>query len=279
MNETNHFYDKSKPFLRWAGGKRWLIKHIDSIKNLKIKTYYEPFLGGGSVFFNINNYENAHLSDLNKDLIETYISLRDNFEEVINKLQTFKNTEFQYYKIRDTNFDNIIEKSAKFIYLNKTSFNGIYRVNQKGEFNVPYGFRNNIDLLDYENLKNVNLKLQNTELKCQDFESILKDIKKDDFVFLDPPYTVAHENNGFIQYNQKIFSLEDQIRLSKFVEEIKNKEAFYILSNAKHDAILEIYNKIDKPVVLKRSSTVGGIGARREDFKEYIFSNCLESIL
>lgn len=276
MTETKKTIDNSKPFLRWAGGKRWLIKHIESIKKLKIKTYYEPFLGGGSVFFNIDNYKNAHLSDLNSELIDTYSCLRDNLEDVVAKLKTFKNTEFQYYKIRETQFEDIVDKSAKFIFLNKTSFNGIYRVNQKGEFNVPYGFRNNIDIVDIENLKKVSLKLQNTVLKCQDFEAISKNIKKGDFVFLDPPYTVAHENNGFIQYNQKIFSLEDQIRLSKFVETIKEKEAFYILTNAKHKAIQEIYNNIDNPIVLTRSSTVGGIGARREGFKEYIFSNCLE---
>lgn len=276
MTEINKNIENSKPFLRWAGGKRWLIKHIDSIKKLRIKTYYEPFVGGGSVFFNIDNYKNAHLSDLNKELIDTYITLRDNSEEVITKLKSFKNTEFQYYKIRETQFESIIDKSAKFLYLNKTSFNGIYRVNQKGEFNVPYGFRKNIDIIDIENLKKVSLKLQNVFLKCQDFESISKSIKKGDFVFLDPPYTVAHENNGFIQYNQKIFSLEDQIRLSKFVEVIKEKEAYYILTNAKHKAILEIYNNIDKPITLTRSSTVGGVGARREDFKEYIFSNCLD---
>lgn len=276
MTEIKATNNTPKPFLRWAGGKRWLIKYIDSIRELKINTYYEPFLGGGSVFFNIDNYKKAHLSDLNTELIDTYTTLRDNFEEVINKLKTFKNTEYQYYKIRETQFENIIDRSARFIYLNKTSFNGIYRVNQKGEFNVPYGFRNNIDIIDVENLRKVSLKLQKTVLKCQDFDSIIMNIKKGDFIFLDPPYTVAHENNGFVQYNQKIFSLEDQIRLSKFVEMIKEKEAFYILTNAKHKAILEIYNNIDKPIILTRSSTVGGIGARREGFKEYLFSNCLQ---
>lgn len=266
----------AKPFLRWAGGKRWLIKHIGSINSQKINNYYEPFLGGGSVFFNLTNFKNANLSDLNSDLIDTYTSLKTNVELVIKKLRTFKNTEDFYYKIRETSFENIYENAAKFIYLNKTSFNGIYRVNHNGKFNVPYGFRNkNIDIVDAINLIRVSKKLQNAIIKCQDFEQTLSSVKKGDLVFLDPPYTVAHENNGFIQYNQKIFSIDDQKRLSAFVEMIKKKNAFYILTNAKHKAILEIYKNIDKPIVLTRSSTVGGIGARREDFNEYIFTNFL----
>lgn len=275
--KENKIIEIPKPFLRWAGGKRWLIKHIESINKLQIRNYYEPFLGGGSVFFNITNYKKAYLSDLNLELIETYICLKENVDEVISKLKTFKNTEAQYYKIRETIYDNIFDRAAKFIYLNKTSYNGIYRVNQKGEFNVPYGFRSKeIDLADSLNLKKVSQKLQNVSLKCQDFNQISRTIKKGDFIFLDPPYTVAHENNGFIAYNQKIFSIKDQIRLSKLIEKIIEKEAFYVLTNAKHNAILDIYDSIDKPRILSRSSTVGGLGARREDFKEYIFSNCLD---
>ena len=265
-----------KPFLRWAGGKRWLIKHIEELKQLEINNYFEPFLGGGSIFFNINNFKNAHLSDLNIDLIETYNCIRDDVDRVISKLSTFINNEEQYYLIRQTTYKDSFDRAAKFIYLNKTSYNGIYRVNQKGEFNVPYGFRKkSIDLVDSENLRKVSQKLKTANISCIDFAMIENNIQKGDFVFLDPPYTVAHENNGFIQYNQKIFSIEDQVRLSQLVEVIKQKEAYYVLTNAKHNAILEIYKNIDAPIVLTRSSTIGGNGARREDFNEYIFSNCL----
>lgn len=276
MTEREKNIENAKPFLRWAGGKRWLVKHIDEIKKLNIDNYYEPFLGGASIFLNLDNYSNATLSDLNHELIETYISLRDDLEAVITSLEKFKNTEEEYYKIRNTSFNQTFERAAKFIFLNKTSFNGIYRVNQKGQFNVPYGFRNNLtDLIDRKNLEIVSKKLNGVNIECQDFSEISKTLKKGDFVFLDPPYTVAHENNGFIQYNQKIFSLDDQIRLSKLVEEIKEIGAYYILTNAKHKAILEIYKDIDEPIILSRNSTVGGIGARREVFNEYIFSNCL----
>lgn len=277
MKETIEKQIDTKPFLRWAGGKRWLIRHIESIKEIKFNNYFEPFLGGGSVFFNFNNFENAYLSDLNCELIETYNCLKNDVEKVITKLKTYSNDEKLYYKIRKIRYDDKYDRAAKFIFLNRTSFNGVYRVNRQGEFNVPFGFRpKDMDLVDPDNLRKVSQKLQNANIVCQDFFKIEEDINKGDFIFLDPPYTVAHENNGFIQYNQKIFSLEDQVRLSKLVEIIKEKEAFYILTNAKHDAILEIYKNIDDPFVLTRSSTIGGSGARREGFNEYIFSNCLD---
>jgi DNA adenine methylase len=266
---------EAKPFLRWAGGKRWLSKHIEDISRLEINNYYEPFVGGGSVFFNLENYKTAELSDLNADLVNAYICLRDNPKRVISLLSNFSNTEAEYYLIRETNYRGKFQRAAKFIYLNKASFNGIYRVNKNGIFNVPYGFRENIDLIDRENLLNVNRKLQGVEILHQDFSMIENKIQQNDFVFLDPPYTVAHENNGFIEYNQKIFSVEDQKRLALLIEKIKDIGAYYILTNAKHDAILEIYKSIDKPIILSRKSLVGGTGAKRETYNEYIFSNVL----
>jgi DNA adenine methylase len=276
MLDLNNTKDvPAKPFLRWAGGKRWLTKHIQVINGLEINNYFEPFLGGGSVFFNTKNYNNAYLSDLNPELIETYQCIRDDVKRVINELKKMSNNETEYYQIRSSYPNDKYERAAKFIYLNKTSFNGIYRVNKNGIFNVPYGFRKNIDLVDQPNLSKVSERLKSVIIEKQDFFDIEKKIQKSDFIFLDPPYTVAHENNGFIEYNQKIFSIEDQKRLSLLIEKIKDLGAYYIMTNAKHDAILEIYKSIDKPIVLSRSSTVGGIGAKREIYNEYIYSNFL----
>lgn len=264
---------KAKPFLRWAGGKRWLLKYLNEVDFSNINNYFEPFVGGGSVFFNFSNYSKANISDLNEDLIETYIALRDDLENVISVLREFNNTEIEYYNIRKKTFKTSCERAAKFLFLNKTSFNGIYRVNKKGEFNVPYGFRKNVDLIDKNNLQIVCEKLQGVNINSNDFESILHEIKPNDLIFLDPPYTVAHENNGFIHYNQKIFLLEDQVRLSEFIMKIKEIGAFYILTNARHDEILKIYNKIDQPQILSRSSTIGGKNAKRELINEYVFTN------
>lgn len=266
-----------KPFLRWAGGKRWFIKYLKSISNLEVRNYFEPFLGGASVFFSMKSFQNAYLSDLNYELIETYESIRDSPLEVISILKTLKNTQEEYYRIRSGRYEDKIQRAVQFIYLNQTSFNGIYRVNQKGEFNVPFGNRKKKDLVEELNLISVSKKLQNVNLSCRDFEDLLPSINEGDFLFLDPPYTVAHENNGFIQYNQKIFSLEDQYRLANFLKSVIDKKANFVLTNAKHDAILEIYKDIGEPISLTRSSTVGGTGARRgkQGFNEYIYSNCL----
>ncbi|MDV3753422.1 DNA adenine methylase [Elizabethkingia anophelis] len=267
-----------KPFLRWAGGKRWFVKYLEELNTLNINNYFEPFVGGGSVFFSLNNYENAFISDLNPQLIETYEAVRDSPLKVISFLKMFENTEEEYYKIRAINYKSKIERAAQFIYLNQTSFNGIYRVNREGVFNVPYGRRNKKDIIEESNLMKISKKLHEVKINCCDFESLLPLINQGDLIFLDPPYTVAHENNGFIQYNQKIFSLEDQYRLAKFIEIIKDKGAYFILTNAKHDAILDIYQNIGEPVSLSRSSTVGGVGAKRgkKGFNEYIYSNCLK---
>lgn len=275
LDIKNKLEIKAKPFLRWAGGKRWLTKHINVINQLQVNNYYEPFLGGGSIFFYVENYNIAHLSDLNFELIETYQCLRDDVNSVIMELEKFDNNELEYYSVRSTNPTDKTIRAAKFIYLNKTSFNGIYRVNKNGKFNVPYGFRKNIDIVDKSNLIKVSQKLKGTEIENHDFFDTENKIQKGDLVFLDPPYTVAHENNGFIEYNQKIFSIEDQYRLSLLIEKIKDIGAYYIMTNAKHQAILEIYKNIDKPITLSRSSTIGGIGAKRETYNEYIYSNFL----
>ena len=265
---------KATPFLRWAGGKKWFLKYLTNLEGCHFNNYFEPFLGGGAVFFHLENYNNAYLSDLNPDLIETYICVRDQVENIISVLSTFENTEKKYYEIRSQKFERDYQRAAQFIYLNKTSFNSIYRVNRQGKYNVPYGFKKNLDFTTPSNLRAAQVKLQNARINCGNFDQILQNINEGDLIFLDPPYTVAHENNGFIEYNQKLFSVDDQHNLSRLVEQIIDRGAFYILTNAKHKAIEEIYANIGRPTALTRSSTVGGIGARRETFKEYIFTNC-----
>jgi len=265
-----------KPFLRWAGGKSWLIKHLDDYRPMEFNNYHELFLGGASVYFNMPILNDAFLSDLNPELIETYKAIKADVDSVLYYLKKFTNTKEEYYQIRSSNSSDRFYNAAKFIFLNKTSFNGIYRVNRKGTYNVPFGFRFTIDFIQEDILKNAALKLQGAELICQDFGEALKSVGPKDFVFIDPPYTVAHEKNGFIAYNQKLFSLEDQYRLSQALEAIKEKGAFFLMTNAYHDKIREIYQDNGTLSFLERPSLIGGKGATRQVIKEYIIHNLTE---
>ena len=263
-----------EPFIRWAGGKNWLVKSLDNIiGDLCYKNYYEPFLGGGAIFFSMDHPFHSYLSDTNQDLINTYIAVRDNPYEVIRFFLNYLNTEEEYYRARSAVPVNLAEQAARFIFLNQTSFNGIYRVNREGQYNVPYGHRTNW-IYDCDRILNASIKLQKVKLKCCDFEGYKYRIKKNDLVFLDPPYTVSHNNNGFIEYNKNLFSIEDQYRLSRYIEFIRKRGAYYILTNAAHPVIKTIFQKDnDRLIELNRHSLIGGRKAKREEIKEYIFTN------
>lgn len=230
------------------------------------------FLGGAAAFLAIEHKSKTYLSDINEDLINSYIQIRDNSQEVVEKLKSYNNTETDYYHIRANIVNDPIEKAARFIYLNQTSYNGLYRVNKLGYYNVPYGFRVNWHY-DEQRIYQVCAKLQNTDIKCGDFETNKYKIKQNDLVFLDPPYTVSHNDNGFIEYNKTLFSLEDQKRLCRFIEYIKKKGAYYILTNAAHPTIKEIFGKEDSPIELTRNSLIGGKNSERKKITEYIFTN------
>lgn len=271
----SEYLDKTqnKPFLRWAGGKTWLIKYLDQIiGDTKFNHYHEPFLGGGAIFFTISSPGKSYLSDLNRELIFTYQALKDNPNAIINILKSYENTEEFYYKVRAQNGSDRFSQAARFIFLNQTSFNGLYRVNQRGEYNVPFGHRSK-NFLEEDKLMNASEILQKAIFAYGDFTCNKKNIKEGDLVFLDPPYTVSHNNNGFIKYNQKLFSLEDQKRLSDFIDHIKGQGAYYILTNAAHAIISEIFEKGDTRIELSRASLIGGDRAKRGKVSEYIFTN------
>lgn len=268
-----------KPFLRWAGGKTWLIKYIPHIITFKFENYHEPFLGSGSLYFHLFSNKkinkNAFLSDSNSDLINAFMQVKNNLDKVICYLNEYKNDEYFYYKIRNKVAVNDHEKAAIFIYLNRTSFNGIYRVNRKGVYNVPFGFKKYKELFNYNNFNLVKNSLRKVRFFKGDFSRIINNINENDFIFFDPPYTVAHSNNGFIKYNQKLFSLEDQKRLSNLLREIDKKKAYFLLTNAKHENIKRIFSNHAYTYELDRPSVIGGKLAKRETITEYIFTNFL----
>ena len=270
--------DIAKPFLRWAGGKTWLLKHLGELLPAEgFNNYHEPFLGGASIFLALNP-RFSYLSDLNEELIETYETLRDMPEQVIACLSEHVNEEDYYYQLRESSLSNPVERAAKFIYLNQTSFNGIYRVNLNGKYNVPFGHRSK-NFLEPEKLRQVSERLHSVKFQKGDFSIILENVQENDLVFLDPPYTVSHNNNGFIKYNHKLFSLDDQIRLSEVIDEIKNRGAYYILTNAAHKKIKDIFEKGDALFTKSRASLIGGALAQRGATEEYIFTNTVQNSL
>ncbi|MBN8672818.1 MAG: Dam family site-specific DNA-(adenine-N6)-methyltransferase [Chitinophagales bacterium] len=265
---------KAKPFLRWTGSKSWLVKeHITKFLPKKFNDYHEPFLGGGAVFFHIRPQKNVYLSDLNSDLITTYVQIRDNVEKVIEALRLYRNTEEDYYQIRAMTNKTDHCKAARFIYLNRTSFNGIYRVNDKGQYNVPYGKREAVDILTADNLRSVSEILKGKNIFCESFTAIKKTVSKNDLVYLDPPYTVAHENNGFIEYNSKLFSWDDQHKLAELLNYLNKIGAQFILSNAEHLAIRKLFKGLGDFYSLSRYSKVGGRNKTRGVFNEVIITN------
>jgi DNA adenine methylase len=266
------------PFIRWAGGKRWLLKHIDGFLPPVIKNYHEPFLGGGSIFWHLKNSKKitAHtfLSDSNDELINCYDQIQHNHNAVVALLRRYRNEKDFYYEIRSMIPENKTEQAARFLFLNATSYNGIYRVNREGRYNVPFGYRKKDNLFDFDNLRLCNTMMDETvHLRSGDFSEIRHDLEEGDFVFLDPPYTVAHENNGFIQYNQRIFSWNDQERLAELLQHITDNHAFFVLTNAAHGSIENLFGGLGELRKLQRHSTIGGRGATRDAVNEYIFTN------
>ena len=271
--------ERIKPFLRWAGGKSWFIDHLETLIEGKTFTnYYEPFLGGGSVFFSLSVTDAvATLSDANKELIDTYIAIRDNVEEVIQYFSSYENTSAFYYSLRAKEPADPFERAARFIYLNHTSYNGLYRVNRNGKYNVPFGNRKS-DALDIEEIRKASIALRGVELISGDFENRTGLIQKDTLVFLDPPYTVSHNDNGFIQYNQSIFSIEDQQRLANYIQFIMERGAYFILTNAAHDSIREIFANCGQSMLVERQSLIGGKKAKRGLTSELVFTNIKNSV-
>lgn len=248
-------------FLKWAGGKRRLIEQLDSSIPRKIDGYYEPFLGGGSMFFYIKqkyNPEFCVLSDINKDLIETFKAVRDNPKELIRFLRYFKgkNSEEFYYFIRKK-FNELkiqgIRRSAAFIYLNKTCYNGLYRVNSKNEFNVPHGKYKNPEIFNKETILKASQLLQGVIIKNQDYREIIDSVNEKDFVYLDPCYDPV-KKTSFANYTPKRFCETDRIELAKFMRILKNRSVGVVLSNNNIPEVKNLYLDFEiKEILASRS--------------------------
>ena len=261
-----------KPFLKWPGGKRWLAKQIAFIIRRQLRRrYFEPFLGGGAVFFRLQP-KNATLSDINSELINAYQQVRDHPKAILRDLKKEKVTKNNYYLIREKQTGCPLKRTVRFLFLNRTSFGGIYRLNSRGEFNVPYGGgeRTPSTLWEDNIITNASIVLKGIRLLVCDFENVMEMASKGDVVYCDPTYTVAHENNGFLRYNERNFSWDDQKRLSKAARRAVKRGATVVVSNAAHDSLRELYWP-DKPLVHVRSSLVSPDPAFRRPIREWLF--------
>lgn len=257
------------PLIRWPGGKRGLISQILPHLPVDYNCYYEPFFGGGAVFFSLKP-STAKLSDVNSDLVGCYETVRDHPEELIDILLSYPNTEDCYYKVRASRPESKIEKAARLLYLTRLAFNGIYRVNLKGEFNVPYGRRSHLATVDKEVLLKTSELLKGVELNVQDFERATENAVKGDLIYFDPPYTVAHANNGFVKYNEKIFSWADQVRLAEHARRLATRGCCVVVSNADHVSVDELYSGFKK-VIINRHSVIAASSAHRRQITECLY--------
>lgn len=256
--------DTTKPFLKWAGGKTQLLSQLKELIPKSYNTYIEAFLGGGALFFYLQP-KKAILSDSNPELINCYEVVRDHVELLINKLKTFKNTEVFFYKTRSIDLTSIdkIERAARFIYLNRTCFNGLYRENKKGEFNVPFGRYKNPNICDEEKLRNASKALTNAKLICADYKTVLKRYgQENDFIFLDPPYDPVNANSDFKRYTKNFFYEADHIELRDEFNRLVRIGAKVILTNSNTNFVQELYS-IHKSIVFETKRLISSKSSTR----------------
>jgi DNA adenine methylase len=273
-----------KPFVKWAGGKRQLLPVITTHIPKKFERYFEPFLGGGAVFFHLVSQERQtkwFISDLNSDLILSYVTTRDKVDELISALEThsagyFKDPSAYYYKVRESNPKGQVDKVSRLVFLNKTCFNGLYRVNSKGKFNVPLGKYVNPNIVNKENLLAVSKVLQskNISIKCQDFEQAIKNASSGDFVYLDPPYQPISDTANFTSYTNTDFNFSDQKRLYAKFKTLDKKGVKVLLSNSKSAKILHLFKEFsDGTIEIGSSRFINSVSERRTGHSELLIKN------
>ena len=242
-----------KPFLKWAGGKTQLLSELHKYVPNNFNKYIEPFIGGGAMFFSLNPHESI-IADSNEELVLTYRQVKDGVEEIIQHLETFEHNEEFYYNLRSLDPSKLENsyRAARLIYLNKTCFNGLYRVNKKGQFNVPYG-KGNGSFLNEEVLRNASEFLVDTTIINNDYLAVLNEFATEgDFIFLDPPYYPVGKYSDFKRYTKEFFYHEDQVRLKEEFDRLVNIGCKVVLTNSDHEVILDLYSDYQIDIIETR---------------------------
>lgn len=277
--------DKPNPFVKWVGGKRQLLSQFRKLNlyppekfDAKKNKYFEPFVGGGAVFFDLLP-EKAFLSDLNAELVMTYNVIKNDVESLIQLLKKHKYEKEYFLKVRAKNPKTFseVEVASRFMYLNRTAFNGMYRVNSKGQFNVPFGKYNNPLICDANNLRKVSKALKNVEIKHQDYKAVLKKAKKGDFVYFDPPYYPVSKTASFTAYNTDVFLDKEQIELRDTFVALHKRGCFVMLSNSDTPFINKIYSELkDKKIKISKvraGRAINSKGTGRGKITEVLVTN------
>ncbi|MFW9950144.1 MAG: DNA adenine methylase [Candidatus Thorarchaeota archaeon] len=266
------------PFLKWAGGKRQLISQMENFFPKIYNRYIEPFVGGGAVFFHLLP-DNSIISDNNPDLINCYKVIKEDIEDLIKSLKKHKYEKNYYYEIRALDRDHKkfaelsnIEKASRSIYLNKSGYNGLYRVNSKGFFNVPFGRHKNPKICDELNLRNVSKALRNVEIYLGSFEICLDFAEQDDFVYLDPPYHPLSDTALFTSYTKSNFDKSSQIKLFELFKELDRRGCYIMLSNSYSEFILDLYKDF-RILTLKAKRNINSISQKRGLIDEVLILN------
>lgn len=268
---------KASPFLKWAGGKSALMPQLEPLFPSEFKGYHEPFLGGGAVFFHLQPLS-AHLSDLNPRLIDCYLAIRDDVEEVIERLARLKryHSKSHYYECRKRlNRDAGLcrtERAALQVYLNKTCYNGLYRENRRGHFNVPLGRYKNPSIFSEENLRSVSRLLLRAQLHCEPFESVLVRARAGDFVYFDPPYAPISETSNFTAFTRFDFDAFDQRRLVEVCRELDRRGCRFMVSNSSVPLIRRLYRGFQISAIESRRR-INSKATRRGPVAELVIRN------
>lgn len=264
---------KATPFLKWAGGKTELLPEIEKRLPRSFSTYWEPFIGGGALYFRLSP-ASAVISDGNEELINCYQTVRDNVEELISALKEHTNDKQHFLKTRSIQPWQLepVDRTARMIYLNKTCYNGLYRVNQRGEFNVPFGRYNNPRICDEKGLRECSLALRNAEIVCRDFRHLLYKARPGDFVYFDPPYSPLSATSSFTAYSEAPFDQREQKALRRVFDALTERGCHAMLSNSDTELTRRLYKGFNIDAV-QASRAINCHSENRGKISELIITN------
>lgn len=260
-----------RPFIRWAGGKSWLRRYLPSLLPPKFGVYFEPFLGSGATFFSVGPGL-AFLSDINEELVNAFTIVRDFPDELIRALEGFENNEREYYRIRTYRPRTPVSRAARFIYLNRTAWNGLYRLNGSGGFNVPYGEYETRKVVDSARLMSASRLLSGVTVTRSDFLPSISRAEEGDFVFVDPPYATPAHRSMFTAYTARKFGWLDQLRLFQSLVELDRRGGTFLLTNSNHPDLRTLYRRF-RIDLLTRSSVIASDPKGRGPVSELLVTN------